>query len=457
MPLSRRHFLTAACAAPLLAQKRAPERPNILLIIADSVGSWMLGCGGNKEFRTPNIDLLARSGTSFPFHYACTPASSPSLATLLTGRTPRQHGIEDFLTDHPDQNPPQGQAAPPASFRNEVMISDLLAAQGYQCGYLGNWHMGEDAAPQHAFKFWYTIAGDESRYRDPRMSWNGDIIQEKGYLSDLITAKALQFLDEQKPGAPFFLVVSHYNCHLPYDQHPAKYYEMYAKTSFDTIGWERPSPRALRHKDLLKDIPGSLRKFAAGLTALDDQIPPLVSRLDQRGLRDNTAIIFTSSSGHLLGRHGLWSNGHASDPINMYEEVMATPMIWNWRGRLPVEARRPEIVGAYDLFPTLCELAGCSAPVTAKLCGRSYLSALFNQPFPKKKPWDSTAFGQYRNTTMIRDVRFKFVSRNQGQGPTELYSERTDPREVANHAGSQDFVTTQTALEAELKAWLAKY
>src|SRR5579872_3165898 len=92
MSIHRRNFLLGGLALPALARKeRTGPRPNIVLVVADGLGSWMLGCGGNKEIRTPNIDQLAQAGTRFPSHVVCTPSSSPSLATLLTGRVPRQH------------------------------------------------------------------------------------------------------------------------------------------------------------------------------------------------------------------------------------------------------------------------------------------------------------------------------------------------------------------------------
>jgi len=457
MSITRRDLFLGA-AAPALAQKaKTVRRPNVVLIVADDLAAWMLGCYGNKEIRTPNIDLLARAGTRFINNFVCTPICSASRATLFTGRLPRQHGVHDFLTPKPVDNPPQGQAAPPPSFKDEIMISDILAEQGYQCGYAGKWHMFDDPNPQHRFSFWYTMLGGSSRYQDPTMSWNGKAIQEKGYLADLITGKALQFLDQQIPDRPFFLTVSHFNPHVPYDGHPAKYYEMYAKTNFETFGWEPAAPHALREKELLKDLVGNLRKCAAATTALDDQIPPLLAKLDQRGLRDNTLIIFTGDNGFLLGRHGLWSKGLASDPINMYEEVVQTPMIWNWRGKTPVEAARPELVSFYDLLPTLCEATGAPLPQGRNLCGRSYLALATNKPLPKKEPWRNLVFGEFRNTYMARDTRYKLVSRNEGQGPNELFDLRADPREKTNHYGNPQFTSVREALARALEGWRKKY
>ncbi len=454
---SRRELLLgAATAAPLIAKKKAPPKPNIVLVVADDLAAWMLGCYGNQEIRTPNIDLLARSGTRFANNFVCTPICSASRATLFTGRTPRQHGIQDFLTSEPVENPPQGQQAPPPSFKDEVMMSDILAGQGYQCGYAGKWHMGGDQNPQHGYKYWYTMLGGSSPYQNPRMSRNGEIVQEHGYLADLITGHALEFLDQQKAGQPFFLVVSHFNPHVPYTGHPQKYYDLYARTNFDTLGWEPAAPNALREKEYLKDTVASIRKCAASVTALDDQIPPLLAKLDQRGLRDDTLVIFTGDNGFLLGRHGLWSKGHASDPINMYDEVMATPMIWNWPGKVAPESVRPEIVSFYDVLPTLCAVAGAPVPAGRNLCGRSYLPAALNRTFPKKQPWDNTVFGEFRNTDMVRDKRFKLVRRNDGKGPNELYDLTADPREKTNQFANAGFITVKDALGKELDGWHKK-
>ena len=84
---------------------------------------------------------------------------------------------------------------------------------------------------------------------------------------------------------------------------------MYAKSDFDSIGWEQAAPNALREKDMLKDTVGNIRKCAAATTALDDQIPVLIEKLQERKLWDNTIILFTGDNGYLLGRHGLWSKG----------------------------------------------------------------------------------------------------------------------------------------------------
>ena len=462
MSFSRRSFMAAASMAPpLLAQRRKKEdgaaagpRPNILLILADDLAAWMLGCYGNKEIRTPNIDYLARGGVKFLNNFVCTPICSASRATLFTGRVPRQHGIHDFLTDTPVANPPQGQAAPPPDFHaKEVMLSDILSRNGYRCGYTGKWHMGNDEKPGHGYSYTYTMMGGSRSYVDPEMYLNGQLVKETGYLTELTTKRSLEFLDQQSAGQPFFLCASYLNPHTPYDGHPQKYYDLYKDSKFETFGYEPAAPNALREKGLLKDTVGNLRRCAASTTALDDQIPVLLKKLTEKGLRENTLVIFTGDNGYLLGRHGLWSKGLASDPINMYEEVMRVPMIWNWIGKTPVESAAPELVSFYDFVPTVCDAVGIAAPADRGLCGRSYIKFVKGEPMAKKETWRSTVFGHFRNTEMSRDQRYKLVVRNNGEGPNELYDLRLDPNERRNQYDNPQFITIRERLAKDLAGW----
>lgn len=456
MNWTRRSFL-ASSALPLLAQKSSPAapRPNIVLVIADDLASWMLGCYGNQEIRTPNIDRLASAGTRFANSFVCTPICSASRATLFTGRTPRQHGIHDFLTPKPATNPDQGQDAPPASFANEIMLSDLLAQAGYNCGFTGKWHMGNDEKPGHGFSYTATIGARS--YVDPTLSVNGSSVSEKGYLTEIVTRHALHFLDQQQKDRPFFLTVSHLNPHTPYEGHPQKYYDMYKDAKFESFGIQPAAPNALREKEYLKDSVANIRRCAASTTALDDQLPPLQRKLIEKGLFENTLFVFTGDNGYLLGRHGLWSKGLASNPINMYEEVMQVPMIWSWPGRVPVQAVRPELVSFYDFLPTVCDAAGLKPPSGRNLCGRSYLPLATNKPLPKKQPWHDLVFGQFRNTEMARDNYFKLVLRDEGKGDSELYDIRRDPREMKNLYDDPGVSTVRDRLAAQLAQWRQKY
>lgn len=424
MSLTRRELLLSAAACPLLAQKTSAAPPSIVLIVAEELGAWTLGCYGNQDIRTPNIDLLARGGMRFLNCIACTPAGAPSRATLLTGRTPAQHGIQDALS---------GPA--PAGFRGEGMLSDALAGKGYQCGYAGVWQMGDDATPQHGFKFWSTA---------------------DGYPAESISQKAVEFLTAQKANQPFLLVVSYRNARPPYEGHPQKYYDQYAKNDFPTLSRGSAAANAADGKAMLRDVLANQRKCAAVISELDDQIPMLQSTLARTGLRDNTLVLFAGASGALLGRRGLWGSGAGSDPVNMYEEVVRVPLIWNWPGNIPVQAMRPEVVSLYDVVPSLCEITGTPVPAGRSLGGRSIVLLAQNKPLPKKERWPNLVFGQYRNTQMARDNRFKLVLRNDGAGPNEFYSLGPDPGETKNQYDNPQFVTVRDQLAKDLAAWRRK-
>ena len=375
---------------------------------------------------------------------------------MFTGRTPRQHGIEDFLTDTPVADPPQGQKEPPATFANEVMLSDLLSKGGYRCGYVGKWHMGNDVKPGHNLSYTYTMSGGARSYSDPEMALNGEVVKEKGYLTELMTRRALEFLDQQNKSTPFFLTVGYLNPHTPYTGHPQKYYDMYADCNFATFGIQPKAPNALREAQFMDDPVPNLRRAAAAVTALDDQIPLLQRKLIEKGQFDNTIFVFTGDNGYLHGRHGFWSKGHASNPINMYEEVMQVPMIWSWPGHIPTQSARPELISFYDFLPTVCEAAGIDAPKDRNLVGRSYLPVVTNQQIAKGDRWRDLVFGQFRYAEMARDNRYKLIIRHDGKGPNELYDLRVDPRERVNQYGNQAFVTIKQSMQKELEAWRAR-
>jgi choline-sulfatase len=237
---------------------------------------------------------------------------------------------------------------------------------------------------------------------------------------------------------------------------PPKYRDLYAGVSFDSVHWEPAAANATAPKAVLQNMVASIRKAAASVTALDDQIQPLIDKLDQRGLRDETLIVFTGTCGALLGRHGLWGNGDASDPPNMYDEAINVPLIWQWQGRTPPEAVRPELVSSYDLFSSLCAVTR-AYPDTNGLAypGRSYLPAAVNYPFPKKHPWINRCFAEYGRTRMVRDKVFKLVLRE--GGPDELYDTVRDPGEKANHYPAAEFLTVRNALTKALDAWSKEF
>jgi arylsulfatase A-like enzyme len=258
------------------------------------------------------------------------------------------------------------------------------------------------------------------------------------------------FLDAQTPAKPFFLTLIWPSpAAVPVVQ---KGLDQYAATSFEAMGWE-PAAANATQKEMLKDVPGNLRKYAAGITTLDGQLPPLFARLQQHNLWENTLIIFTSSRGFLAGHHGLWGDATASEPVNMYEEIVRVPLIWTWPSRFPPQTVRNDVVSSYDLLPTLCDLTRATPPAAGNRDGQSYLSYVYGRRLPKKQSWHDVVFARLRNTEMARDDRYKLILRDQGKGASELYDETMDAAEKENQYANPQYVNVRDRLTAALAAW----
>jgi arylsulfatase A-like enzyme len=167
-------------------------------------------------------------------------------------------------------------------------------------------------------------------------------------------------------------------------------------------------------------------------------------------------VVFAAASGGLWGRHGLWDAAAASDPPNMFDDAVATPIFWSWPGHIPAVAHRPDLVSAYDFVPTVCDLLTI-APPKRNLCGRSYAPLVAGKPLPKKWTWRLALCAHQGNTDMAREDRYKLVSRNDGKGPNELYDLALDAVEKENQAENPQFLTIHNELAGELDKWKKQF
>jgi arylsulfatase A-like enzyme len=393
MLVSRRTFFFGSLALPAFAAKSKKKaevlRPGILLILADELPAFALGSYGNRQVRTPNLDILAQMGMRFTNHFACAPAAIPGRNTLLTGCTPMQLGDAGNLSDA------------------DVPLAKILGAAGYTCQ-------------------------------------EGD------------AAAALQFLDGQSAGKPFFFTLNGPSLRPPYDNIPKETRDLYAAEPFDGYAPDLPASNAADGKELLRSILGNVRKAAASVTAFDNTVKKVTDKLRERGLTDSTLVVFTAASGALWGRHGLWDSAAASDPPNMYDDAVATPMLLSWQGHIPAIAHLPELVSAYDFVPTVCDLLSLEPP-QRNLCGRSYAPLLLAKELPKKSPWRMFVCAHLGNTDMSREDRYKLVLRDDGKGSNELYDLVTDPGEKENQAENPQFLTIRNELAGILDKWKKDY
>ncbi|MEO8595686.1 MAG: sulfatase-like hydrolase/transferase [Candidatus Solibacter sp.] len=263
--------------------------------------------------------------------------------------------------------------------------------------------------------------------------------------------EALKFLDAQASGKPFFLTAGF----TPYASLPGP--GAFSQAKLDTFAQEPPARNAARGKEMLgPELLANLRRAAAATIALDAEVAALWAKITQKKMVDSTLIILTSPTGSLLGRHGLWAAGDASDPVNMYEEVVATPMIWSWPGRVQPLATRPEMVSAFDLIPAICDITPAPLP-DRNLWGRSYYALAAGHPLPKKDPWRTTVYASHGDTAMARSDRYKVIVRSEGKAPGELYDDRVDPRERTNQYDNAQYLTVKTPLIAALGKWKQTY
>ncbi len=433
--MHRRHFLQASGGA-LLAQGSRP--PNVVFILTDDQGQWTLGCYGNREIRTPHLDQLAAGGARLTRAFAATPVCSPSRATFFTGKIPSQHGIQDWI-----QHENTGAGAR-RFLDGQTTFAKVLADAGYRVGLSGKWHMGDSVTPQQGFSSWFAMptGGTPKTYQDPEMIWEGQTRVYPGYVTEILTDKAIEFI-EQARQYPFCCFLSYNAPHTPYAGTPERYLARYRDSRLESFPDEPLDERNTglgRNNHRRRE---SMIHYSAMITALDENVGRLLARLDDLGLRQNTLVVFAADQGFMCGHHGLWGKGNGSWPFNMYEESILMPMIWNHPGRIPAGGTVDAMVSSYDFGPTLLDYLGRRG-----LPGRSYAPLLQG----RKTRWENKVYGEYQYTRMVRTERWKYVHRTEGF-LSELFDLETDPGERRNVAGHPAHADRVRQLKARLDGW----
>ncbi|MCH7970145.1 MAG: sulfatase-like hydrolase/transferase, partial [Chloroflexi bacterium] len=198
-----------------------------------------MNCAGTPELTTPNLDRLAATGVRFENFFCASPVCSPARATILTGQMPSQHGVQDFIRAGNSPTLP-GDGKRIQYLEGRTTYTEILAANGYDCGLSGKWHLGDSATPQAGFSFWNVHATGSGNYyrapmfRAPASSISSDQEAEQytagGYVSDVITDNALGYLESRLGSEKPFSLNVHYTApHAPWErhQHPADLYDDY--------------------------------------------------------------------------------------------------------------------------------------------------------------------------------------------------------------------------------------
>ncbi len=423
--------------------KATPERPNIIFILADDMGYGDLACYGNRYIQTPNIDRLARTGTSFTQAYAGSGISSPSRCSLMTGRNSGNTRIRDNQCYAGGRTGlkinPQGDTTIVRRANllpEDVTLGTVLSEAGYRTCLVNKWHLdGYDpqAAPNHrGFDEFYgwTIATVHSNapYYYPYYRLHGDSLinitenehdAHVRHNTEISTDDAIQFIHRNQE-RPFFLFLGYDAPHEPYNIDDTSWYDEQGDWSANT------------------------KRYAALVTHMDYNIGRLLGTLDALGLRENTLVIFASDNGAAVQAPLKELNcgaGLKGRKGQLYEGGIRVPLIVNQPGRVPAR-QISNLVYFPDFMPTLASIAD---PRTSHLVPRQTdgmdISPLFygedidtdSRPLYWEFPGKQRA---------IRHQGWKAVTVKKG-APLELYRIKDDPYEQHNLAAEHPDIVSR--------------
>ena len=447
---------------------RDPDRPNLIFILSDDQGAWAMGCAGNSELDTPNLDRLAATGVRFDNFFCASPVCSPARASILTGRVPSQHGVQDFLRKGNTPHLPQD-GVEIEYMRGERSYVQALGESGYACGLSGKWHLGRSALPQLGFGYWNVHASGGGDYYRPPMVVDGEFRRPEGYVTDIITDNALGFLADNLAGggAPFSLNVHYTAPHAPWgrEHHPEERFDArHESAAFDSVPDMPIHPRQLAKEPgaaTLGDTPENRRLALSGyfvaIEEMDRNIGRLLDWLEESGLRENTLVVFTSDNGMNMGHHGIWGKGNGTYPPNMFDTSVKIPAIISRPGHVPQGLTSDAMLSQYDFAPTLLGYLGADAAPSDDNAGpgRDFSRILRGEPMEGGAP--VFVMDEYGPTRMMRTRSWKYVHRYAADQPNELYDLMNDPSETRDLSSDPNQAARVRAMRAELEAWYARH
>jgi len=427
--------------------------PNVLVFASDDQGPWALGAAGNPEILTPHLDRLAASGRRFTNFFCTSPVCSPARASLLTGRIPSQHGVHDWIR--------AGNVGDDAVqyLAGQTTYTQVLAAQGWHCGLVGKWHLGDSQVAQQGFSYWFVHESGGSPYHGAPMIRDGRRYREPAYVTDVLADDAMGYLDRRAAAPePFYLGVHFTAPHSPWvGQHPRELLEAYDDCPFASCPQEAPHPwrkagsKAIR--DAYRDPRAALQGYFAAITGMDRAIGRVLARLDELGLTERTLVCFLSDNGFNAGHHGIWGKGNGTLPLNMYDDSVKVPFILSQPGSV-----RPGVsdalVSGYDLRPTLLDVLAVADEPEIPLPGRSFAPLLLGEEHGERS--DLVVHDEYGPTRMIRTPDLKYVHRYP-YGPHELYDLAEDPGEGRNLVDDPGWASARSDLRRRLAEWFDRY
>ena len=420
MPLAALPLLTVL---PLHAENKDTGRPNIVMFLIDDLGWKDFSCYGSKFYQTPTIDSLAREGIMFTNAYSSCTVSSPTRASLMTGKYPARLHLTDWISGW---NYGRAKLSIPEWTKylplEEKTVAEYLKEAGYATWHIGKWHLGDDE------KYWpenqgfdINIGGNYkgapiknkqgcggyfSPYCLPRLE-NGP---EGEYLTDRLTNEAVRLI-EQNGGKPFFLNMAHYAVHAPLGAKPEilKKYEALADSSYFQNN----------------------ATYAAMIQSVDESLRSIINALQHKGVLNNTLIIVTSDNGavHRTSKSYPLRKGKGSE----YEGGVRVPLIISWKGHTVTGKSTDEPAITPDLFSTILDAANVKTQ-DKTIDGKSLLPVMQGKALEERPIfWHYPHYhdGGARPYSAIRLGDWKLIKKYEDNS-YELYNLKNDVGETKN-------------------------
>lgn len=435
------------------------QHPNIIVIFSDDHARSAISAYGSKVAQTPGIDRLAKEGAIFRRHYTSNPICAPSRATLLTGKYSHKNGHKDNVSTFDG---------------SQLTLPTILREGGYESGFIGKWHLVSNPT---GFDHWEVLPGQGDYYHPRFITKEGEHV-ESGYVTNLITEKALKWISAPRKG-PFFLIVGHKAPHRPWIPNrshlssPVLTFPEPAtlRTNYEglcsaarkvtmridrdlkpvgdlTVGvapkrlspieqkeWLDLSSRADRdYEDRARtgsDLLGAnyqryMRQYLGAAQGVDTSVSDILSALDKSGRSKDTIVIYASDQGFFLGENGWY------DKRWFYEPSAGTPLLIRGPGIRKTEIE--SVTSNVDVAPTIVELAGLKPP--KEMQGSSLLNLVKGKSL-KTAP----AYGHFyesedpdhrapKYVAIVTD-RYKIIFYYQ-LNEWEIFDLKTDPNETRN-------------------------
>jgi len=474
--MDRRRFLRTATAAGvgaglapgrLLGDDGQRKNPNVIFVFADQMRAQVLGCYGNAQVPTPNLDAMAKRGVVFDHAISTWPVCSPYRAMLMTGRYPMTNGT----------------VANDTAVRGDLpTIARTLKSHGYATGYVGKWHLEWERTPfvpkerRLGFDYW-AVRSCAHQYLDS--FYCGDTDEEiplPGYEPVAQTDLAVNYIKANKD-RPFCLFLSWGPPHDPYEKVPDEYKAQFPvdrirfhenvseRAMVDQLLETDPSKvgdRAAKRRRAKRNILDSdellrskyIQGYYAHSKALDDCMGRILRTLSDAGIADDTILVFSSDHGDMLGSHRM---GSKQMP---FEESLRIPFLVQYPRKIPQGTRTDALLSPIDIMPTLLALAGVPCPdvdgidLSEAACGvRSDRqdAVLIMKLLPGGNPWLCNGVTPWRGVRTKQHTYARLLDR----GPWVLFDNHDDPGQIHNRVSDPTYAEIRKRLDTQTTRLLA--